>query len=114
VAINATDFHLLLLLLQACNDDGKGHGINYERACRRRAASGDGGEGHAFNGGEALSLQVRRAGPRGDLNAVGDDRLSVVAHRTTASLLPTKLPARSQSDWPVFASTSDQFSVWKC
>jgi len=68
VAINATDFHLLLLLLQACNDDGKGHGINYERARRRRAASGDGGEGHAFNGGEALSLQVRRrAGAAGRL-----------------------------------------------
>ena len=86
MAINATDFHLLL---QACNDDGKGHGINYERARRRRAASGDGGEGHAFNGGEAL--------------------LSVVARRTTASLLPTtKLPARSQSDWSVFARISDQ------
>ena len=88
MAINATDFHLLLLL-QACNDDGKGHGINYERARRRRAASGDGGEGHAFNGGEALSLQVRRrAGAAGRLNAVRDDRLSVVARRTTASLLP--------------------------
>jgi hypothetical protein len=33
VAINATDFHLLLL--QACNDDGKGHGIRLRLVCEK-------------------------------------------------------------------------------
>ena len=84
-------------------------GPNYERARRRRAASGEGRTTHLMGARRFRCKYAAGRGPRGDLNAVRDDRLSVVARRTTASLLPTtKLPARSQSDWSVFARISDQ------
>ena len=90
VAINATDFHLLGCGC-CCNatTTGKGkrrpsgHGINYEADRRGSRAM------HAFNRGEVLSCKYAGRG-QGALNAVGDDRLSVVASRTTA-FLPRKL-----------------------